>query len=64
MRRLYAAIWIMLATMFAVPALSEGTGDTAVRATIERFSRHSTAAMPLRLLGYGARMQSTSISTA
>lgn len=37
MRRLYAAMWMMLATMFAVSALSEGPGDAAVRATIESF---------------------------
>jgi len=37
MRRLRAAIWILIVTMFAVPALPEGPSDAAVRATIEKF---------------------------
>ena len=37
MRRVYAAIWIMVVTMFAVPALPQGSSDAAVRATIEKF---------------------------
>jgi hypothetical protein len=41
MRRLYAAIWIMLATMFAVPALSEGPGDTV---KIDRIDVHGPIA--------------------
>jgi ketosteroid isomerase-like protein len=37
MRRPYAAIWIMVVTMFAAPAWSGEPSDAAVRATIEKF---------------------------
>jgi uncharacterized protein (TIGR02246 family) len=37
MRRLYAATWIMVVAMIAVPASPNGPRDAAVRATIEKY---------------------------
>lgn len=37
MRRLYAATWIMVGAMIAVPASPNGPRDAAVRATIEKY---------------------------
>jgi ketosteroid isomerase-like protein len=37
MRRLYAATWIVLSTMLAVPASAEGPSEGTARTTIEAF---------------------------
>jgi ketosteroid isomerase-like protein len=37
MRRLYAATWIAVLTMLAVPAWAEGSSEATVRTTIEKF---------------------------
>jgi len=46
MRRSYSAIWILVLTVFAVPAFSEGPGDAAVRAAIEKFFASFNGAEP------------------